>query len=297
MKTYKATRGGRCRSLTYEVGKTYTHSHKPVLCQYGFHSCPDLIDVFDYYEYEEDLIIFEVENLGDYLAHDSKIVCDKIKILREVPKEEWHNCKFDSDGNLIHFTDCRGKEKWTDYDIHGNKIYVKNSNGLETYYKYDEQGNRIHTKNSRGYEAWREYDEQGNLIHRKVNNDYEVWRDYDEAGNLIRFRDSDGYEINQKYDSSGNMICFEDAFINNEYRDYDERGNMIHCRKSNFLTGDSVFSHNSSDVEYWKEYDGNNKPIAFKDHTGHEIISKYDENGNLIYFKNNKGIEWEITIE
>ena len=59
-KGYKASYGGKCVSLTYEVGKEYFFDGEIEICHTGFHFCEKLRDVFHYYEVSEDLIIFEV---------------------------------------------------------------------------------------------------------------------------------------------------------------------------------------------------------------------------------------------
>lgn len=146
MKAYKASYGGFCQSITYEVGKTYSCS-KLKICEVGFHACKKFTDVFFFYPYWNNIVIFEVEILGNIIEEENKLVTDKIKIIRIVPKEEYESCKFDSNGNLI--------------SIQHNE-YVK------TTHEYDQFNRPIHSKSihSKGttYEKWREYDSVGNLI-------------------------------------------------------------------------------------------------------------------------------------
>jgi len=35
MKAYKATRNMKCKSITYEIGKTYTFNGKLIMCEQG----------------------------------------------------------------------------------------------------------------------------------------------------------------------------------------------------------------------------------------------------------------------
>lgn len=50
MKAYKAfDENLRCRSIKYEVGKSY-HENVAVLCKKGFHACENPLDVFNHYD-------------------------------------------------------------------------------------------------------------------------------------------------------------------------------------------------------------------------------------------------------
>ena len=85
-KAYKAFRGDMtCRGFQYEKGKTYEIDCKPKLCEYGFHACLRLTDVFNYYcgELVKDIVIHEVELKGvskETNEDDSKVVSKKITI-------------------------------------------------------------------------------------------------------------------------------------------------------------------------------------------------------------------------
>ena len=60
MRGYKASYKGKCLTLTYEVGKTYSID-KLELCKYGFHFCKKMKDVIKYYHYNNDFVLFEVD--------------------------------------------------------------------------------------------------------------------------------------------------------------------------------------------------------------------------------------------
>ena len=45
------------------------------------------------------------------------------------------------------------------------------------------------------------------------------------------------------------------------------------------------------------EFDQNNNLIHFKDSYGNEEWREFDQNNNLIHYKNNINREWEIIIE
>jgi len=83
MKGYKASYNGKCIYLTYEVGKIYTFNGELEICERGFHFCKELKDVFDYYQNREenDLIIFEIEALGEVVNEDNKSVAKNMNNL------------------------------------------------------------------------------------------------------------------------------------------------------------------------------------------------------------------------
>ena len=89
-KAYKAFRGDMtCRGFQYEKGKTYEIDCKPKLCEYGFHACLMLTDVFNYYcgELVKDIVIQEVELEGvsnERNEDDSKVVAKKITIGKSI---------------------------------------------------------------------------------------------------------------------------------------------------------------------------------------------------------------------
>ena len=44
--------------------------------------------------------------------------------------------------------------------------------------------------------------------------------------------------------------------------------------------------------EEWKEYDENNNVIHYKDSDGYEYWKEYDENNNVIHYKDSNGFEY-----
>ena len=85
MKGYKVFNSDMtCRSFQYEVGKTYEHHGKIELCEAGFHFCPKAVDCFNYYDFNPDNIVCEVEALGRVIEGDDKHVTDKISIIRRL---------------------------------------------------------------------------------------------------------------------------------------------------------------------------------------------------------------------
>ena len=90
MRGYKAfNKDWTCRGKAYKAGETYTEDGSPVLCEHGIHFCPNLINVFRYYEYDkEHTIVAEVKAVGDIVKGKNKCCTNKLHIIREVPWKE-----------------------------------------------------------------------------------------------------------------------------------------------------------------------------------------------------------------
>ena len=81
-----------CRGYQYEVGKTYEMDENIELCERGFHFCKSLFNVHNYYNFNnEDNRYCEIEALGKVIdtGDKEKSVTNIIKIVREIPKEEF----------------------------------------------------------------------------------------------------------------------------------------------------------------------------------------------------------------
>ena len=88
MKGYKVfNKDWTCREFQYEVGKTYEMKEDPVCCKRGFHFCRKLIDCFNYYRFDSENKVAEIEAMGAIDKRDSKFCTNKIKIIRELT---WH---------------------------------------------------------------------------------------------------------------------------------------------------------------------------------------------------------------
>ena len=91
MKGYKVfNEDWTCRDFKYEVGKTYEMEESPQCCDRGFHFCTNLADCFNYYSFNTNNKVAEVEALGeiDKDNDDTKHCTNKIKIVRELAWEE-----------------------------------------------------------------------------------------------------------------------------------------------------------------------------------------------------------------
>ena len=91
MKGYKIFRPDwTCRGFQYSVGKTFEEDVTPSCCNRGFHFCTELKDCFNYYSFNPNNKVAEVEALGeiDTERTGNKHCTNKIKIIREISWEE-----------------------------------------------------------------------------------------------------------------------------------------------------------------------------------------------------------------
>ena len=116
-KAYKATNNMKCKTLTYEVGKTYTFNGKIKMCSTGFHFCKKAKDVLKYYKHNKDFKLLEIEVLGKTVNNNDKSVTNKLKVLRVIPEKEHLSllgieCEYDKNNNKIKEV-CPDGETWT----------------------------------------------------------------------------------------------------------------------------------------------------------------------------------------
>ena len=308
---YKATYNFKCQELTYEIGKTYEIDNIK-MCNYGFHYCPNIKDVLEYYNVIKDIKILEIEDIGtERVQKEDKVCTNKIRVLREVPIKEHKLFKVDKNGNII---------KWKEntiiynykYNDNNQVIYAKYGNVTEQN-EYDKNGNLIHQtwadddiKNEiqykyshnnliyrehkryiltsidsykiEKYKQWFKYDKNGNLIYEKNSNGRKKWYKYDKNNNLSIEKDSYRNEIWYEYDKNGNLIHVKDSNRGEKWYEYDDKGNLIHTK-------------NFNDYEKWYKYDDKGNLIHEKDSNGYELWNEYDDKGNLIHEKNSYGNE------
>ena len=87
MKGYKVFRSDwTCRGFQYAVGETYEMEDEPSCCNRGFHFCGKLIDCFNYYDFDSENKVAEIEATGaiDDDGNEEKYCTNKIKIVREL---------------------------------------------------------------------------------------------------------------------------------------------------------------------------------------------------------------------
>lgn len=92
LKGYKAFNADfRCRDFQYQVGMTFETPEIPTMCAHGFHFCQLPVFVSTYYNWIHDTSIrfAEVESMGTTLTVWDKSVTNRIRIVREIPREEF----------------------------------------------------------------------------------------------------------------------------------------------------------------------------------------------------------------
>lgn len=76
-----------CRGYKFNIGE-FSTKEEAKLCESGYHFCENAFDLFNYYwgKIGEDIRFFEVETDGesDKKEFDSKRVCERIKLAREI---------------------------------------------------------------------------------------------------------------------------------------------------------------------------------------------------------------------
>ena len=77
-----------CRGFQYKVGETYIHNGNIKMCGSGFHFCQKASDCFDYYKFDSNNKVAEIEAIGLVETSGNKSVTDKIVIVREIPWQE-----------------------------------------------------------------------------------------------------------------------------------------------------------------------------------------------------------------
>ena len=102
-----------CRGFQYEVGKTFKHDGNIEMCGAGFHFCQKISDCFNYYDFNSNNKVAEVEAVGRTETRGDKSVTDEIAIIKELT---WHevldlantgkNCTGDRNSGDCNSGDC-----------------------------------------------------------------------------------------------------------------------------------------------------------------------------------------------
>ncbi|NMA16453.1 MAG: hypothetical protein GX935_04285, partial [Erysipelotrichia bacterium] len=61
-----------CNDFQYKVGKTFEMEGEVIMCRRGFHFCKKATDCFEYYEFDPNNKVAEVEALGDVETEGNK---------------------------------------------------------------------------------------------------------------------------------------------------------------------------------------------------------------------------------
>jgi hypothetical protein len=188
---YKATYDYICRDHKFEIGQSYELQGTPIPCVYGFHYCQNPIDVLHYYPIQHDFRLLEIEDIGESITQGNKSVTNKIRIIREVPKEEYYQL----------------------FGVVNNKLTI--SAGIFGAWErrtFDENNNEIFYQNSDGNWEKREYDERNNCIYYATLSGFWIKREYDERNNEVRFENSSGFWIKQTFDKNNRRINYESNY-------------------------------------------------------------------------------------
>ena len=85
MKGYKIFNSDwTCRGYQFEIGKEYIHEGNIKLCKEGFHFCINPSDLFNFYGFDPENKVAEIEATGKIIESEDKCVTKKIKILKEI---------------------------------------------------------------------------------------------------------------------------------------------------------------------------------------------------------------------
>jgi hypothetical protein len=114
-----------CRGFQYKVGETFVHNGNIEMCGAGFHFCQKASDCFNYYNFNSQNKVAEVEALGLVETQEDKSVTDKIKIIREI---EWSELlTIVNDGK-----NCTGLGNTGDWNTGSRNTGSRNTGGWNT---------------------------------------------------------------------------------------------------------------------------------------------------------------------
>jgi len=162
---------------SYIVGKTYEYKKYSLLDLFRFYD--DLSSLFEY-SHVQSTIVLEVEILGSGIEdnfNNHNFYTNKIRIIREIPKEEYYKysndkIKFDKNGNIL-FIKTPGMYYIARYDSNNNITYLEDEDGETEEIEYDDNSNEISHIKSNGYKEIRKYNEKNELVS-VIKNDSEL---------------------------------------------------------------------------------------------------------------------------
>jgi len=138
MKAYKVTNPDyTCKDVLFEVGKTYSIKDKIVLCQKGFHFCRNLSNCFNYYCFDSNNKVLEIEVLGQIVGDEKGKECtNKLKVIKEL---QW-----DEVLKLCNTGDCNTGD-WNTGNRNTGVFNIDNTNKYRVFGKWisEEKFNRI----------------------------------------------------------------------------------------------------------------------------------------------------------
>ena len=127
-----------CRKMQYEVGKTYKYDGPISICRAGFHFCKKVANCFNYYSFDPENKVAEVEATGLVQSDGTKCVTNEIKILREISWAEMLELANEGEGNTgFHNTGSGNTGSWNSGSWNsgsGNTGYWNSGNQNTEYY-------------------------------------------------------------------------------------------------------------------------------------------------------------------
>lgn len=221
----------------------------------------------------------------------------------------------------IDMTSSTGERSQVTYDDKGRALYI----GSGTVEEFVFEETRWYKDNPDYTEVWcngkleslEKYNEQGKSVWIKdLEREFEEWREYTSDGGLISIKNADGYKAYTVRDFRGSVIYSKGGFREcwSDY-EYDDKNNITH-RKDFSRKLDDSSKEKSFDKEVWFERDDKGNIIHEKERTsdgsvsdcrityddkgnaveklyssGFKKLFKYDDVGNITYYKDSKGHE------
>ena len=218
VKGYKASENYKCLKLTYKIGKTYTQKRSPMICSHGYHFCVEIDDVLDYYTHQKGVTkIFEIEASGEICTEGDKSVTNKIRIVREIPFEEWNGLMkrntFDDRGNIIKHISKNGKS-WVcyEYDDRDNLTKKSDSGRRTETWTYNDKNKIVRWCNADGLWYTYQYDTYGNK--ERVEYSDGTWQLYTFTKNhkVLKYEDSTTFWYQYDLDSNGDLSIYTSGY-------------------------------------------------------------------------------------
>jgi hypothetical protein len=156
----------------------------------------NIIDVVQFYQITNDFRLFEIEDLDSNSItneKNKKVLTNNIRIIREIPKEEYYHL----------------------FGIKNNILTVKFPN-LGLYWekrKYNNNNNCTCLLTSEYFWEKRKYDNKNNCVFMENSDKFWVKRKFDENNNEIYYESSSGRWVKREFDEQNNVTYYEDSFF------------------------------------------------------------------------------------
>ena len=244
-----------CRKFQFKVGETYQIEGELKICDNGFHYCNKLIDCFNYYNFDSNNKVALVEILGDIQTENDKSCTNKIKIVREISRNEVLNLvnigkNNTGRGNL-------GDKNLGDYNLGDYNFGYRNSGDYNSG-DYNLGHRNSGYRNSGDYNSGDYNSGDYNLGHYNSgffntndnDNRYKLF-DLDSEVSYSDFINSSYYDILSRLD---NNIWVNSNDMTNEEKDQNPHHEVV----GGYL---KVFSYKEMWSNWWSELNENEKDI------------------------------------